>query len=99
MRGLKQPDSIKFERFFQLVQNEAKKNNKVFFLQNGEGRELFTEDLEAEDLFGWLIPAEEADQFESVWKSGRADGTRVDNMAFAVWNQTGGDVTVQFKMF
>lgn len=50
-----------------LIQKEAAKEGKVFFIESGEGHELITEDLWLEDLFGWLIPEEMATVFNKIY--------------------------------
>ena len=40
MRGLKTQEGKKFERFFNMVQEEAAKQDAVFFLGCGEGRDF-----------------------------------------------------------
>ena len=43
------------ERFDSLVAKTAKENGSVFFVDSGEGRELETETMSGEGLFGWLM--------------------------------------------
>ena len=65
MRGLRYPESEKFENFFTMVQSTMYKSNCVFFLDTGAGNEFETEVLEGENLFGWVIPMTMADEFEA----------------------------------
>ena len=67
MRGLRTQESSKFLRFFEIVQKAAEEQGEVFFLDTGEGRDFETELLEGEDLSGWLVPQNEADEFEAEW--------------------------------
>ena len=67
MRGLKYPETEKFENFFTLVQSTMYKSNCVFFLDAGMGNEFETENLEGEDLLGWVLPMAFADEFEAKW--------------------------------
>ena len=46
MQGLKKQEGNKFERFFAVVQSQAKKSGAVFFLFAGEGHEQETEEME-----------------------------------------------------
>jgi len=61
--GLRTSESIRFERYFSIVQASAQKMNCVFFLDAGDGQEFETELLEGEDLMGWLIPMERVSAF------------------------------------
>ena len=65
MRGLRYPESEKFENFFTMVQSTMYKSNCVFFLDTGNGNEFETEFLEGENLVGWVIPMTMADEFEA----------------------------------
>lgn len=70
MLGLRKPEGKKFERFFEIVQSEAKKKGFVFFLDSAQGKFFENEQLECEDLCGWLIPEEEAAAFEKLFAEG-----------------------------
>lgn len=67
-QGLRTQESEKFNIFFEMVQNVARKAKKVFFLDAGDGNEFLTDEMEGEDLLGWLIPEDQADEFESAFK-------------------------------
>lgn len=67
MRGLKYPESEKFENYFTLVQATMYKTNHIFFLDAGDGNEFETDGLEGENLLGWAIPINMADEFEAKW--------------------------------
>lgn len=67
MRGLRTQESKEFERFFELIQEEAKKEKAIFFAFAGDGNVTKLQDIECEDMSGWLIPNEKADQFEREW--------------------------------
>ena len=56
MQGLRTQESDKFNKFFSLIQDEAKKHNAIFFADAGDGHDLETPELECEDMMGWLIP-------------------------------------------
>ncbi len=64
MIGLRTCEGKKFEKFFELVQQEAKKKGGVFFADCGEGNEFSNDHMEGENLSGWLIPIEIAEEFE-----------------------------------
>ena len=102
MRGLKTQEGSKFERFFQLVQDEAAKSNAVFFLLSGEGRDIILPNLEGEDLSGWLIPADMADEFEEEWKDPDSS-EHLDKwdhyFMWAEWSEKNGVISVQFNSY
>ena len=86
MLGLKTQESEKFEKFFNIVQNSAKKQNCVFFLYAGDGNEFETEKLEGEDLMGWLIPKDKSSEFENEWKNNTVSDDWTDFFVWALWN-------------
>lgn len=59
-----------FLRFFEsAVQRKASELDCVFFVEDtttGIGGSL--PDMYPMDLYGWLIPSEEADKFEAIWR-------------------------------
>lgn len=103
MRGLKTQEGSKFEEFWKVVQNTAKSQGKVFFLDTGEGRELITDTMEIEDLSGWLVPENQADEFEKEWLQGKDriwNSDQWDNhFRFAIWHKKGSTVSVEFKIY
>ena len=68
-QGLRVQENNKFLKFWKIVQEEASKVNSVFFLDSGEGNEIETPEINAEDLSGWLIPKEQASEFDVLFKS------------------------------
>ena len=55
MVGLRTQENMKFLAFFKLVQEAASELNSVFFLDSGEGNLFKDDNIECEDLSGWLI--------------------------------------------
>ena len=53
MLGLKTQESLKFNRFWQLIQDTARNFGCVFFGFAGEGRDFETPTMEGEDFSGW----------------------------------------------
>lgn len=51
-----------------MVQYEASKSNKVFFLDFGEYEDVYFNDMEVDSLFGWLIPKEKVDKFKGKFE-------------------------------
>ena len=102
MRGLKTQESPRFERFFQLVQNEAAKQNAVFFVFAGDGREFVRSDMEGEDIMGWLIPVEQVPAFEPAWEINNSETALASWGRFFVWaewNEHGEQIAVSFKTY
>lgn len=97
MLGLRTQEGERFNRFWSLVQSAAKKQGCVFFLDSGDGREFSTDDMEGEDLSGFLIPESKADAFNSAFKKGLEAGTEwSDFFRFAVWTKTGDTIEISF---
>ena len=103
MRGLCTSEGEKFKNFFALVQEEAKKKDAIFFLESGDGRDFEYGDLDCADLFGWLIPAAEADEFEGIWKKNPRDLKALDRwydvLGFAEWEMGDGKIEIQFNFY
>ena len=86
MRGLRKQESKKFEKFFEIVQSTAALQNSVFFLDAGEGRDFENSEMEGEDLSGWLVPNEKADEFEEFWSKNDVSDDWSDMFGFAIWS-------------
>lgn len=102
MRGLKTQEGKRFEAFFALVQKEAAKTHSVFFLDCGEGHEFYKEDMEGEDLRGWLIPEDQADRFEQAWKNNLNKSQWdewEDFFEWVVWHPPLAELTVSFERY
>ncbi|MBR6800279.1 MAG: hypothetical protein IKM61_00820 [Eubacteriaceae bacterium] len=68
MLGLRTRENIKFIKYWQIVQSKAEELNCIYFIESGDGREYFGDEIEAEDVSGWLIPEEKADKFKQIWE-------------------------------
>ena len=99
MRGLKTQEGNSFVAFFKLVQSEAQKKNSVFFLECGEGNDFSGDNIEGEDLRGWLIPAKQADEFEREWLDGDPSSKWENCIAWALWKGNANKPTVEIKQF
>lgn len=87
-----------FDLFFELVQNAAKIKGYQFFMDSGEGRDFTTEEMEGEDLFGWLIPEECVPEFQKEWMSQKGINDQWDDyMTFALWEKEGNDIKIIFR--
>jgi len=98
MKGLKTQEKKKFKRFFKIVQREAERQNAVFFLEAGDGREFSTETLDGEDLQGWLIPQDRADEFQKQWINNNFTEDWDDFFGFAIWEKDGETVKIRFDI-
>jgi hypothetical protein len=85
MRGLRTQETNKFKRFFSIVQDAAQKKNSVFFLDAGDGNDFETDNLEGENLMGWLIPEEKLSDFEKEWNKGDVSDDWSDFYCWAIW--------------
>ena len=88
----------KFDIFFEKVQNAAKVAQGKFFVQSAEGRDFETEEMEGEDLFGWLIPNESVPEFQKEWMSQKGISDQWDDfMTFVLWKKVGNDIQIIFR--
>lgn len=101
--GLREGDSTiddRFLRFFAIVQEAAKAQGAVFFLFCGEGHDLVTDEIDCQDLSGWLIPERETAAFEPIWRDRNwksMTSEQGDRMVTAIWSGTCADnVAVRF---
>lgn len=90
VQGLRTQESSEFNRFFELVQNEAQKFGKVFFLDCEEGNDGNVDGVEVCNLSGWLIPNEQVNEFEKVWKREEEDDDWSDFFCFVRWKNKNG---------
>lgn len=88
MKGLRTKENEKFLRFFAIVQKEAEKNQSVFFLDSGDGREFETDTLEGEDLMGWLIPLEKVSAFEKEWEKNNVSDEWSEFFCWVIWENS-----------
>ena len=104
MRGLRTNEGAKFEKYLAIIEEEAKKLGGVFFSETGQGRDLDLEDMEVCDLVGWLVPFDQADEFEAlylgrkdkeIWDSDRWD----DMYIFVDYILDGDNVSVKFDKY
>lgn len=85
MKRLRTQESDKFMRFFSIVQKYAKRQDCVFFLDAGDGRDFETDVLEGEDLMGWLIPQNTINKFEKEWETDSVSDNWSDFYVWAIW--------------
>lgn len=104
MRGLITNEGAKFEKYFAIIEEEARKLGGVFFSETGEGRDLDLEDIEVCDLAGWLVPFDQADEFEALYLGRKDkeiwDNDRWDDMyIFVDYILDGDNVSVKFDKY
>lgn len=75
-----------FVNFFNLIQAEANRQGCVFFCDSGEGHELITEKFDGEDLSGWLVPINEAAEFEKKYNEWKVGKEADEFMRIAKWH-------------
>ena len=85
MRGLRTQEGEKFERFFALVEKKAEKKDAVFFLDSGEGHDFENDNMEGENLSGWLIPNEKVKEFEAAYIDRANLSEWIDYYAWVSW--------------
>jgi len=100
MKGLRKQESLKFERYFEIVQSTAFAQECVFFLDAGGGRDFENEAMEGEDIVGWLVPMKEVDEFERCWEKDSVwQEEKWQNMyCWAIWHDDG-DLTIKFEYY
>ena len=102
LRELRSKESDEFVRFFEIVRKRAAERGCLFFVDSGEGRNIIDGDMELSDLSGWLIPFEDADKFETVWKTGNEEDIPdkwFDHFMFAEWKKTANGIDVSFVSY
>ena len=104
MRELRTNEGAKFEKYFAIIEEEAKKLGGVFFSETGQGRDLDLEDIEVCDLVGWLVPFDQADEFEALYLGRKdkeiwADDKWDDMYIFVDYILDGNNVSVKFDKY
>lgn len=99
MKGLRTLENEKFNRFWEVIQAEAASRGLVFFADCGEGREFFLDDMEGEDIRGWLIPVDKAEEFQREWEKYNVSDQWIDSIFWAEWSINEGTVSVEFNTY
>lgn len=97
MLGLRTQESEKFNAFFNIIQEEAKAQAMVFFADAGDGNEFETDNLEGENMMGWLVPSEKAANFEEIWLADEVDDSWSDFFKWAIWSLNDGKINIKFE--
>lgn len=79
MLGLRKFEGKKFEKFFSLIQKEAREKGCVFFGDAGMGKVYENEHIECEDMCGWLIPQRYVSTFDELFKEDSNDVHKYDD--------------------
>ena len=95
MVGLRTHEGLKFEKFFTIVQNEAEKKGFVFFLDCGEDNEFEDDNIQCQNLCGWLIPFDSFEKFNVVFKDNNVSDEWADNLAWIVWLMENNKITIK----
>lgn len=98
MRGLRTQEGEKFERFFALVEKEAEKIDAVFFLDSGEGHDFENDEMEGENLSGWLIPNDKVKKFETAYIDRTNLSEWIDYYAWASCENKEGKIAVSVEL-
>ena len=97
MVGLRTRENLKFLKYFTLIQDEASKLGKTFFLDCGEGNEYQDDEIECETLSGWLIDNENIAEFENLFINRKLIGEKWnDFVVFVDWKIENGKIEVSF---
>ena len=99
MRGLRTQEGNKFLRFFEKVQDVARKHGKVFFLDIGDGRDIITDEIEGEDLQGWIVPQEQVKSFEEKYLDFQDDSLPDEFYGAALWSEKDGEIFVRLEQY
>lgn len=99
MKGLRTQDNDQFIKFFQKVQDEAGKRNAVFFLDFGEEKNIKFQDMELDDLFGWLVPLDQVNEFETAFTA-FSDLQKWDDLSlWCISTVRNNELDIEFKSF
>lgn len=87
------------DSYLKFVQKVASKQNKVFYLNHGEGKD-FCDPVTGwyvEDFSGWLIDPDKTGAFEKYLEEGQEGNTFENCYVFAIWTRDGeGKIGVEF---
>jgi hypothetical protein len=93
---------LKKDGYLEFVQLEAERQNKIFMLDTGEGRD-FEDSITGwyiEDLSGWLIDVSQKEQFLTGRENNNAYNTFRENYVFVRWfKKENGQIGVSFNKY
>ena len=104
IRGWATAGDTPFMAFFDKVQQSASSLGCAFFLFCGEdGHDLITDEIDCQNLTGWLVPMADVPEFSEIFPSIDLDNApdRFDrDMVSVEWDGTSpADITVSFDHF
>ena len=102
LRELRTLENEDFVSYFEIVRARAAELGCIYFEDSGEGREFYDDPIEGEDLSGFLIPYEEADEFEALWVEGNVSKITDEwnkHFAFVNWGKTECGYDVKFEFY
>ena len=97
MLGLRGQETSKFLKFWQMIQDLASKSDKTFFLDCGEGNEFEDDNIECENLSGWLVPNNQVKEFDKLFKSDKVDEKWENCITFVKWELINGEIKITFE--
>jgi len=89
MLGLRTQENENTINFVKLVQKFADKENSIYFIETSEGKEFVNEEMEGEDLSGWLIPKELSEEFNKEYLADDISDKWDIYYRFAEWGKKG----------
>ena len=98
MLGLRTQEDYRFERFFEIIQKSAKEQNAVFFLDCGEGRGAFEDEIIYTDCSGWLIPNDKVEEFRVEYEDFKDLSKWEDYVAWVTWEKNNGNISVKIEL-
>ncbi len=98
MLGLRTQENSKFLKFWNIVQEKAREHNKTFFLDCGEGNVYENQEIECENLSGWLIPDDKLEDFQKIFTTNSSISDEWENtITFVSWSLKNGNIIVEFE--
>ena len=97
MLGLRTQENDKFLNFWTIVQVKANSMNMSFFLDCGEGNDFENDNIECENLTGWLIPNNKVEEFNKCFLKDDIGDEWADNIVIAKWRIQKDKVLIDFE--
>lgn len=95
-------ESAGFIKYMHAVQDAAAEQGMAFFVEAGDGNEFELDDIEGEDLSGWLVPLEKAEEFQELCWAGDFKACNAFEGAvscFAEWEIEESGLSIEFKTY
>ena len=89
----------KENNFWNIVQEKAKEQGCMFFMDVPSGKEVETDELDAFDTFGWLIPDKHVEAFRNDIINGTHDSGKWDQFFVnEVFDISEDGVAIEFRI-